>query len=483
MADKEKLTQALQAKKANMDDWYPEVILKSELADYSKVSGCIVLRPYGYAIWEKIVAVVDEKLKKMGVKNCYFPLLIPESLLAKEQEHVKGFTPEVAWVTETGNSKLDEKLAIRPTSETIMYDSYSKWIQSWRDLPLKLNQWNNVVRWEFKHPKPFLRSREFLWNEGHTVFASEKEAIKDSQEVLDMYHNFVEEYMALAGAKVKKSENEKFAGAVYSMSVECMMPDGKMIQGPDSHFDGQKFAKAYDIKFLNKDGKMEHAWQNTFAISWRMIGVLVASHGDDRGLVLPPKLAPIPVVIVPIYKDDTKKEVMKKAEEISKEMKKFGVHLDDREEYTPGWKFNEWELKGVPLRIEIGPKDIEKKSVVLVRRDTGEKSFVKMSELKDKVPEVLDAIQKNLFEKSKKFLEERTKTAKTYAEMKKLVDGNRVLVDFCNEPACEEKVKGELSAKTTGIPLDDKFNAAKGTGKCIICGKPATCKAYFSKSY
>lgn len=480
MADKEKKTQALQSKKSNFDEWYPEVILKSEFADYSKVSGCIVIRPYGYAVWERIKDVVDAKLKKMGIMNCYFPLLIPEQLLKKEQEHVEGFAPEVAWVTETGSSKLDEKLAIRPTSETIMYDSYSKWVHSWRDLPLRLNQWNNVLRWEFKHPRPFLRSREFLWNEGHTVFASEKEAVNEGKEILQMYYNVVKDYIALAGTKVKKSEKEKFAGAVYTMSVEHMMPDGKMIQGPDSHYDGQNFAKAFDISFLNSEGKQEYAYQNTWAITTRMIGVMISVHGDDKGLVLPPKLAPIPIVVVPIFTDKDKDAVLKKAKETAKKLK---AHFDDREGYTPGWKFNEWELKGVPLRIEIGPRDIANKSVVLVRRDTGEKTFVKMQDVSKAAKNVLDDIQKNLYEKSEKFLEEHTKTAENYTELKKLVNGNRVLVNFCNEPACEEKIKTDTGAKTTGIPLDSKFNSEKADGKCIACGKPATCKIFFAKSY
>jgi prolyl-tRNA synthetase len=476
---KEKLTQALQAKKENLEEWYPEVIQKAELADYSKVSGCIIYRPYCYSIWELIKCLVDSKLRKMGIQNAYFPLFIPESYLKKEEEHLKGFTPEVAWVTEAGGSKLDERLAIRPTSETIIYPSYSKWIKSYKDLPLRLNLWNNVVRWEFKHPKPFLRGREFLWNEGHTVFATKDEAEKEVRDILDMYYNLVKDYMALEGTKVKKTDKEKFAGAVYTTSIEYMMPDGKMIQGPDAHFDGQNFAKAFDIKFLDKNEKSEYAWQNTWAITTRMLGVMFAVHGDDKGIIMPPKLAPIQVVIIPIYKDEDKKKVLTEAKNLFEKISgKFSVNLDDREHYTPGWKFNEWELKGVPLRIEIGPKDIAKKSVVLVKRDTGEKVSINVSELEKTIVNELDKMHERLYSKSKKFLEEHTKNAKTFDEIKKLVEGNRVLVSWCGDEKCEDKVKEETGAKSVGMPF-----GIEAKGKCVICGKPAKHMVYFAKSY
>ena len=480
MADKEKLTQALQAKKEKFDEWYPEIIIKSELADYSKVSGCIVYRPYSYQMWEKIKSALDNGFKKLGVKNAYFPLLIPESLLKKEQEHVEGFSPEVAWVTHAGNSKLDERLAIRPTSETVMYDSYKNWITSWRDLPLKINQWNNVVRWEFRHPKPFLRGREFLWQEGHTVFSNKKEAEKECEDILELYYNVVKEYMALEGTKSRKTNKEKFAGAIYSKSIEYMMPDGKMIQGPDAHFDGQTFSKAFDIKFLNKEGKLEFAWQNTWGFSTRMLGVMFAVHGDDKGLVIPPKIAPIQAVIIPIYKDKEKDVVKKEAEALFKKTsKKIRVHLDDREGYTPGWKFNEWELKGIPLRIEIGPRDIEKKSVMLARRDTGEKKSVKLENIEEEIQKELDNVQNALFEKSKKLLEAHTKTAKDYNELKKNINGNRILATWCGNTECENKVKEDTGAKTTGIPLDNE----NAKGKCIICGKEAKLNVYFARTY
>jgi len=474
-----KKTQGMLYKKSDFENWYPEVILKAEVADYSAVSGCIVLRPYGYAVWEKVVKVVDEHLKRMGVKNAYFPLLIPESFLKKEEEHVKGFAPEVAWVTETGNTKLSERLAVRPTSETIIYPSYSKWIKSYNDLPMRLNLWNNVLRWEFKHPKPFLRGREFLWNEGHTVFATKEEAENECKEILEMYYNFVKDYMALAGEKSKKTESEKFAGAVYTTSIEYIMPDGKMIQGPDAHFDGQNFAKAFDIKFVDKDEKIKYAWQNTWAITTRMLGVMFAFHSDDKGLVIPPKIAPTQVVIVPIYKDKDKKNVLNEAKKILQKLsKEFLVEFDDREGYTPGWKYNEWEMKGIPLRIEIGPKDIEKESVVVARRDTGEKVQVKISSLSDAIGKEIEEMHERLYNKSKKFLEEHTKSAKSFAELKKHVDGNRVLVAWCGEPACEAKVTEETGAKSIGMSFN--FEA---TGECAICSKKAKYMVYFAKSY
>lgn len=471
--------QALQAKKDKFDEWYPEIIQKAELADYSKISGCIIYRPYSYSMWEKVKDVLDKKFKELGVKNAYFPLLIPESLLKKEQEHVEGFSPEVAWVTRAGNSELDEKLAIRPTSETVMYDSYSKWIKSWRDLPLKINQWNNIIRWEFKHPRPFLRGREFLWQEGHTVFATAEEADKEIKDIIKIYSDFLKEYMALACDITRKTEKEKFAGAMYTVSTECMMPDGKMIQGPDAHMDGQNFAKAFDIKFLDKDGKPKFVWQNTWGFTTRMLGVMFAAHGDNKGLVVPPKMAPIQVVIIPIYKEKEKKKVLSEAKKLySKLSKQFSTNFDDRDGYTPGWKFNEWELKGIPIRIEIGPKDIKKKSVVIVRRDEGKKKSIKIKSLVKIVEGELDEMQKKLYQSSKRFLNKHTKTAKSFSEFKNLVIGNRVLVAWCNDVKCEEEIKEKTGAKSVGIPVSMKVK-----GKCIVCNKKAEKMVYFAKSY
>ncbi len=479
---KEKETQGLSVKKSeDISTWYTEVIQKSKLADYTDVSGCIVFRPYAYAIWEKIVKAVDDRIKKMGVENAYFPLLIPEKLLKKEQAHVKGFSPEVAWVTHVGDSKLDERLAIRPTSETIMYESYKNWIRSWRDLPLKINQWNNVVRWEFKHPVPFLRTREFLWNEGHTCFATKEEAEKECTDILNMYDDVLEEYFALYGVKGKKTEKEKFAGAEYTMSIEMFLPNGRAIQGPDAHHDGQNFAKAFDIKFLDKKENEQYVWQNTWAITTRMIGVMIMIHGDDKGLVLPPKLAPLQIAIVPIMFKDSKEKVLKKAKEIKDKLKDYTVKLDDREEYSAGWKFNEYELKGIPIRIEIGPKDIQKEQVVLVRRDTLKKEFVKFKELNEKVKKTFDSIHDNLYKKSKKLLEEGIVEVKSMNEFKKAInDKKMVKALFCGEAACEELIKDQTGgASSRCIPFGQKL----ATGKCAHCGKQAKYSVYFGKGY
>jgi len=441
-----------------------------------------VLRPYGYSIWEKIVAAVDVRLKKLGVKNCYFPLFIPESLLKKEQQHVEGFAPEVAWVTQAGNTKLDERLAVRPTSETIMYDSYSKWIRSWRDLPLKLNQWNNVVRWEFKHPTPFIRTREFLWNEGHTAFATREEAEQEIKDILALWKEVTEDFLALAGLTGRKSDAEKFAGAVASYSIEYSLPNGKAAQGPDAHFDGQNFAKAFDIKFLNKEGKHEYAWQNTWAITTRMIGVLAMVHGDDYGLVLPPKIAPIQAVIVPILFEETKKEVLVAAAKISKELEHAGIStlLDDRETYTAGWKFNEWELKGVPVRIEIGPRDLKQQSVIIFRRDTREKETAKMATMAAAVSKLLDEIQSSLFKKSKQQLESNLAAAKSIAEISSVVKGKKIARGyFCGSAKCEQQIKEKADGATSRcMSLDDREKKSD----CIVCGNEGVA-AWFGKAY
>ncbi len=473
---------ALENKKENFSEWYPELLIKSEFVDYSAVSGCMVFRPLAYAVWEKIVSEVDKRLKKTGVKNVYFPLLIPERFLMKEQQHFKGFTPEVAWVTNVGKSKLDENLAIRPTSETLIYDSYSKWIRSWRDLPLRLNQWNNVVRWEFKHPTLLLRSREFLWNEGHTVFSSEKEAAAERDLILGIYNEVQEKYLALPGIIGRKTDKEKFAGAVASYSIEHIMPDTKAIQGPDFHFDGQNFAKAFDITFLDKNEKKQYVWQNTWAITTRQLGVLVATHSDNKGLVLPPNIAPIQIVIIPIFDNKTKNTVLKEAKKIKTILEKneFSVELDDRDEYSPGWKFNDWELKGVPLRIEIGPKDIKAKKVVLVRRDTSKKQNSKNKDIVRDVKKVLNNIQNSMLKNAKKFLKDNIHYAKDYKEFKKILKekGGIISAGWCGNVECEDSIKEETGAKITNIPLN-----SKAKGNCIYCRKKAKYLANFAKSY
>ncbi|MEM0074939.1 MAG: proline--tRNA ligase [Conexivisphaerales archaeon] len=472
----------IRAKKSeNFDEWYTQVILKSELMDYSPVSGCMVFRPLAYAIWEIIQKAADEMFKAAGIQNVYFPLLIPERLLKKEQEHVKGFAPEVAWVTEAGNSKLDERLAIRPTSETIMYDSFSKWIRSWRDLPLKFNQWNSVIRWEFRHPTPFLRSREFLWNEGHTVYATREEAEAERDVILGIYSKITEEYLALPGIVGKKTDKEKFAGAIATYSIEHLLPDGKAIQGPDFHLDGQNFSKAFEITFLNKDGKRDYAWQNTWAITTREIGVMVATHSDDRGLVLPPMVAPIQVVIIPIVDERSKDKVLGVAKEVRSKIAKVArVHLDDRDYYTAGWKFNEWEMKGVPLRMEIGPRDIKASQVTLARRDTMERFTAGMLGLEQTVVDVLESIQNNLFETAKKFLKENIRNAKSLQELKEMISkkGGIVQVGWCGMQSCEDKIKEETGAKITNLPLE-----AERFERCIVCGMQARETANVARSY
>ena len=472
------------SKNKDFSDWYTQVIQKAELIEYSPVSGCMVLRPYAYAIWETVQDFMDKEIKKMGVQNAYFPMLIPESLLKKEQEHVEGFNPEVAWVTQHGGTKFDEKLAIRPTSETIMYDSYKKWIRSYKDLPLRLNQWCNIVRWEFKHPVPFLRTREFLWQEGHTAFATRKEAEKEVLDILNLYARVFEELYAVPMLRGRKSEAEKFAGAVYTDSVETFMPNGKAIQGGTSHFLGQNFSKAFDISFLDNDGKKQYVYQNSWGLSTRSIGVMIAVHGDDKGLVLPPRIAPVHIAIVPILysnKPTVNDKILKLAKSMKKEFKTLKVELDDRDEYSPGFKFNYWELRGVPLRIEIGPNDLEKKQVVLVRRDTGVKEAVHEDELVVKAIKLLGDIQDNLYNNAKKFLAKSIVKVKSLAEFKKAISKGKIaFAQWCNTKECEAHIKDQTGAKSLNIPF--KQPAVKGNCFCG-CGKKAEKMVYFAKSY
>ncbi len=442
----------------------------------------MVFRPAAYAIWEIVQKTTDEEFKKIGIQNVYFPLLIPERLLSKEQEHVEGFSPEVAWVTQTGDTKLEERLAIRPTSETIMYESYAKWIRSWRDLPLRFNQWNSVLRWEFKHPVPFLRSREFLWNEGHTAFATKEEADAERVQILGIYKKITEEYLALPGVVGRKTDKEKFAGALASYSIEHLLPDGKAIQGPDFHHDGQNFAKAFDISFLDEEGKKQHVWQNTWAITTREIGVMVAVHGDDKGLILPPKIAPVQAVIVPIFDDRSKDTVLAEARKMENRLaEKVRVKLDDRDYYTPGRKFNEWELKGVPLRIEIGPKDIKNNQVIFVRRDDSKKHAVKLEDLEKEVDKELGDIQMSLFRKAEDFLKSNIRKVNDYKEFKQTIEKKRGIVQsgWCEENSCEDNIKEDTGTKITNMPLDQP----KLPQKCVYCCKKAKIVANFAKSY
>ncbi len=484
MPKKDETTQGITVKKdADMSEWYTQVIQKAELAEYTGVSGCMIYRPRVYSIWEKLQAFFDGEIKKLGVKNCYFPLLIPEALLKKEAEHVEGFAPEVAWVTHGGHSELAERLAVRPTSETIMYDAYSKWIRSYRDLPLKLNQWNNVVRWEFKHPVPFLRGREFLWQEGHTAFADKKGAEKEVLDILELYRRVSEEMLAVPVIKGIKSDNEKFAGADYTTSVETMAPSGKAVQFATSHHLGQRFAKSFEISFLDEKGEKALPYQNSWGFSTRSIGAMVLFHGDDKGLIIPPKVAPLHVVIVPIMFEDTKEKVIAKAHEVAKHLQKTGisVEVDDRDSYTPGWKFNEWEMKGVCIRIEIGPKDLEKNHAVVVRRDLGKKEFVKLSDLPAHVPKELEKMQNDLYDKAKKQLDANSVHVTAWTDFEKAVKEKKlVYAPWCCTAECAEHIK----SATEGVKcLNLPFDQSAPKEKCVKCLKNAPHVGIFAKSY
>ena len=469
-------------KEENFSEWYTQVIQKAELIEYSPVSGCMILRPYAYELWERIQEFVNTKIKAKGVKNAYFPLFIPEKLLTKEEEHVEGFSPEVAWVTHAGNSELQEKLAVRPTSETIMYDAYSKWIRSHRDLPLLINQWCNVVRWEFKNPVPFLRTREFLWQEGHPVFATQKESEDHNREIiLDVYKATFEELLAVPVLPGRKSEKEKFAGADFTESVETFLPNGKAIQGATSHCLGQNFSKAFDIKFSDEEGKVQYAWQNSWGITTRSIGTMIMMHGDDKGLVLPPSIAPTQVMIIPILFDDSKQEVLKGANTLLSSLEHIRVDIDPREEYTPGWKYSQAELKGIPLRIELGPRDLKNKELVIVRRDTGEKQIVKIKDTERAITSLLQKIQDDLFLKANQSIEENTVTVKDKKEFSKAIqDKKLVRAPWCSTKTCEDTIKDETEgAKSLVTP----FEKEKVSGNCAFCEDKAKQIMYFAKSY
>ncbi len=457
--------------------WYTDVILKTDMVDYSIVKGCMVIKPYGYGVWELIQDEMDRRFKETGHVNAYFPLLIPESLLKKEAEHVEGFAPEVAWVTHGGDEELTERLCIRPTSETIICSMYSKWIQSYRDLPLLINQWANVVRWE-KNTRPFLRTSEFLWQEGHTAHATFEEAEAETQRMLEVYREFAQNVLAIPVICGKKSEKEKFAGAQATYTIEAMMQDGKALQMGTSHNLSDHFAKAYDIKYLSKDGKLEHCFTTSWGTSTRMIGGLIMVHGDDRGLVLPPRVAPIQLVILPIAMH--KAGVIEKADEIYAQLKSAGIRVKvDDSDQTAGWKFNQWEMKGVPVRLEVGPKDIENKQVVLVRRDTHEKYIVPMETLTDTVKKLLDDIHESLFNRALAFREAKTVDATTFEELKNGVNGGFVRAMWCGDRECEDAIKEKTGATTRCMPFEQKHLS----DVCVHCGKPAKAMTYFAKSY
>ncbi len=436
--------------------WYLDVVRRAELSDYTEVKGCMVIRPYGYAIWELIQQGLDRRFKATGHVNAYFPLFIPASLLMKEKEHVEGFAPQVAWVTRGGDEELAEPLVVRPTSEAIIGTLYAKWIKSWRDLPVLINQWANVVRWE-KVTRPFLRTTEFLWQEGHTAHETAEEAEAETLKILALYKEFSENELAMPVVDGQKSESEKFAGASKTYSIEALMGDGRALQAGTSHNLGQNFAKAFEIQFQGRDKAVQHAWTTSWGVSTRLIGGVIMTHGDDSGLILPPRIAPYQVVIVPIPRGNWQETVLPKAQAIRDALVAQGVRvmLDDRDAYTPGWKFAEWELRGVPVRLEIGPKDIEKSTVVLARRDTREKSFVPMDGLPAHVAALLDEIQKALFQRALKFREEHTSRAANYDEFKSAMEGRPgfVIASWCGSEECEAQIKAETQATLRNIPF------------------------------
>ena len=470
-------------KSEDFSEWYTQTVIKSELADYAPVKGLIVLRPDGYSIWESIKSSLDAKFVSTGHRNGFLPTLIPESLLAKEKDHFEGFNPEVFWVTKSGDNELGDRLALRPTSETLAYTLFSKWIRSWRDLPLKINFWNTALRAEIKATKPFLRTSEFLWQEGHTVHMDEEEAKKEVTDILELYKKTVEEELAIPVITGKKSEKEKFVGAVYTLTMESLMPDGKALQMGTSHFLGQNFSKPFNLKYADKENVESYAWQTSWGVSWRLIGGMIMVHGDDRGLVLPPRVAPIQVIIIPIYySNDDKEKIQRVTQEIEKKLKesKIRVQVDNREHLTPGFKFNDWELKGIPLRIEIGPKDLEKNQVTFAIRHNRQKDDQTIAGIIDRVVSELDKIHDDMFADAKKILEDRTVEVDTYDDFKtELEKGRLIKAPICENSDCEERIKEETSADVRVITED----AMDINSKCIKCSNQSVIRALFARGY
>jgi len=462
--------------------WYTDIILQGKLADYSPVKGAMVIRPNGYAIWELIQQNLDRMFKETGHVNAYFPLLIPESFMHKEAEHVEGFSPECAIVTIGGGQVLEEKLYIRPTSETIIWSMYKKWIMSYRDLPLLYNQWANVMRWEMR-TRLFLRTSEFLWQEGHTAHATPEETEAEALKMLGVYKTFAEEYLAIPVIAGRKSDSEKFAGALHTYSIEAMMQDRKALQAGTSHNLGQNFAKAFDVKFQDQDGQLKYVYATSWGVSTRLIGALIMAHSDDNGLVLPPRMAQRPVVIVPIWKNDSEKEsVLSFAENIYRELKTgWNVIFDDRDQYKPGYKFAEWELQGIPLRIEIGPKDVEKNQVVMVRRDLMEKQFISRDGIFETIKQTLEKMQTDMLEKARQFREANSRSIDSYDMLKVFLagEGGFAHVHWCGDPACETRFKDDSNATIRNIP----FEAEAEKGQCIVCGKDSGRRVIVAKAY
>ena len=479
MKEKENFVKEITNIENDFAKWYTDIVLKAELADYTDTKGCIAIKPYGYAIWENIKDYTDKKFKESGVENVYFPELIPESLLKKEEDHVEGFAPEVAWVTNAGGEDLEERYCIRPTSETMFSTLYSKWLSSWRDLPMVYNQWCSVLRWE-KETRPFLRSREFLWQEGHTIHETAEEAKERTIQMLNIYADVIENFLAIPVLKGLKTEKEKFAGAEETYTVESLMHDGRALQSGTSHYFAQNFTKPFDIKFQNREGKEEYAYQTSWGISTRLIGGIIMAHGDDRGLKLPPKVAPIQVIIIPIAQH--KEGVLDKANEIFSTLKaEYRVKVDDRDNYSTGFKFNDWEMRGVPIRLEIGPRDIENGTCILVRRDTFQKETVQISNLSNRIKELLEDIHKNMYNSCLENVKKRTTIAHTLDEILNNLNTNQGYVKtmWCGETECEDKVKEVTGAHSRCIP----FKQENLGDKCAICGKPAKKMIVWGRQY
>ncbi len=468
----------------DFSEWYNQLVVRSDMADYSPVRGCMVVKPYGWALWENITSWLDAEFKKTGHVNAAFPTLIPMSFFEKEKEHVEGFAPELAVVTHGGGQELEEKLAVRPTSETIIGHMYAKWVKSWRDLPLLIVQWGSVLRWELR-TKLFLRTAEFYWHEGHTAHVSEEEAKEEMYRILDIYERFCYDEAAIPVLKGTKSETERFAGAQITTSIEAMMWDKRALQSGTSHYFGDNFAKAFEIQFLSKDNKLTFAQTTSWAISSRIIGAMIMVHGDDNGLVLPPRLAPIQAVVVPIFKNDAEKEkVMEVADRLFAELKTAGVRVkfDDRDNVSSVFKFNDWEMRGVPVRVEIGPKDVEKGTVALARRDKPGregKTFVSQEGLTDTVKNLLTDVQASLLKRATEYRDANIHNVDNYEDLKKVVQDGWALSYWCESTECEKKVKEDAKATTRNIP----FNQPDGEGKCVVCGKPSKRKVYFAKAY
>jgi prolyl-tRNA synthetase len=484
VAKDERFVKQITLKSEDFSRWYLEIIRKTEMADYAPIKGIMVIRPYGYTIWEHIQRLMDRRIKETGHVNAYFPLFIPESFLKKEMEHLEGFAPEVAWVTQGGQEQLEERLAVRPTSEAIIGSMYAKWIQSYRDLPVLINQWANIVRWE-KVTRPFLRTTEFLWQEGHTAHETDEEAQAETIKVLYMYKDFAETELAIPVIEGRKSSRERFAGATETYAIEALMSDGKALQMGTSHNLGQHFSKVFDIRFEDREQKQQYVWQTSWGTSTRMIGALVMTHGDDSGLRIPPQVAPIQVVIVPISLGNWKESVLPTALAVERELQDSGlrVKLDAREEFTPGWKFSEWEMRGVPLRVEVGPKDVKENRAVLARRDISRKDFAGLAGLAQQVKETLREIQSSLYDQALKFQRENTRSISDYREFKEVIESKRGFIRswWCGDEACEDKIKEETMATIRVIPLNQEAEGA--AGDCVYCGRKGRELAYFARAY